>query len=388
MTAALLMFAPVAAAAVLALWFVRSRNLHIWLPAYLRGRLLRAPAPRGPVHILVAIADHWEPRWNDATYEQEVARVDTWYRLYPELARRHRDADGVPLQYTFFYPEEEYRPEHLDKLAELKRMGLADVEIHLHHDHDTAAELAEKLTRFKRVLHERHGLLHRNQETGQIEYAFIHGDWALDNSDGGRSCGVNNELTVLQETSCYADFTLPAAPEPAQTRKINSIYYAQDDPQRPKSHDTGTDAQAGRPASAGLLLIQGPLALNWRERKFGLLPRIENGELTADNPPSRHRAALWVRTGVHVQGRPDWVFVKLHAHGANERHSPVLLGQPMEDLLAHLETAYNDGTRYVLHYVTARDMYHIVRAAEAGMEGNPHLYRRFGQPAPQGANAC
>jgi hypothetical protein len=388
MIAALLIAAPLAAV-LMAGWFIRSRNLHIWLPAYIRSRMRPRPGrPSGPVHILVAIADHWEPRWNNPTYEQELARVDTWYRRYPEFARRHRDADGVPLQYTFFYPEEEYRPEHLDKLAELQRMGLADVEIHLHHDHDTAPGLARKLTRFKHVLHERHGLLHRNEATGEIEYAFIHGDWALDNSDSGRACGVNNELTVLQETGCYADLTLPAAPEPAQTRKINSIYYATDDPARPKSHDTGTDAEAGRPAPGGLLLIQGPLTLDWHDRKFGLLPRIENAELTADHPPARHRAALWVRTGIHVQGRPEWVFVKLHAHGANERHSQVLLGQPMEELLTHLETAYNDGTRYVLHYVTARDMFHIIRAAEAGMQGNPHLYRRFEQPAHQGAASC
>ncbi|HVX67333.1 MAG TPA: hypothetical protein VHA11_12055 [Bryobacteraceae bacterium] len=388
MMIAWLLLTPAAAAVLLVLWFVRSRNLQVWLPAYLRAKLKRTPPVRGPVHLLIAIADHWEPRWNNATYEQETARVDTWYRRYPELARKHRDADGVPLQYTFFYPEEEYRAEHLDKLAELKRMGLADVEVHLHHDHDTAAGLAEKLIRFKRVLHERHGLLDRNEETGQIEYAFIHGNWALDNSDGGRWCGVDDELTVLHATGCYADLTLPAAPEPAQTRKINSIYYAAGRPNRSKSHDTGIDAQAGQPAPPGLLLIQGPLALNWRERKFGVLPRIENGELTADNPPSPHRAALWVRTGVHVQGRPNWVFIKLHAHGANERHSAMLLGQPMEDLLTHLETTYNDGTRYVLHYVTARDMYHIVRAAEAGLEGNPHLYRRFQPAARQGAGAC
>ncbi len=379
---------PPLALLLLAAAFIRWRNLHIWLPAYLRQTLARRERrSRGPVHILVAIADHWEPQWNRPSYAQETARVDRWRDEYPHLALKHRDADGVPLQYTFFYPEEEYRPEHLDKLAELKRLGIADVEIHLHHDRDTADGLAQKLLRFKHVLHDRHGLLHENPGTGEIEYAFIHGDWALDNSGCGRHCGVNNELSVLAGTGCYADLTLPAAPEPMQTRKINSIYYAQDDPERPKSHDDGIDARAGCAAPGGLLLIQGPLALNWRQRKFGLLPRIENGELTADNPPSPDRAALWVRTGVHVKGRPEWVFVKLHAHGANERHAPVLLGEPMDRLLTYLETAYNDGKNYVLHYVTARDMYHIIRAAEAGKRGNPHLYRRFGLPEAREASA-
>src|SRR5258707_498316 len=71
-------------------------------------------------------------------------------------------------------------------------------------------------------------------------YAFIHGNWALDNSrPDGRWCGINNELDVLRETGCFADFTLPSAPSPCQTSTINRIYYAVDDPKRPKSHDTG-----------------------------------------------------------------------------------------------------------------------------------------------------
>ncbi|MEJ7636728.1 MAG: hypothetical protein WKF75_01760 [Singulisphaera sp.] len=58
---------------------------------------------------------------------------------------------------------------------------------------------------------------------------------------------VNNEIDVLRETGCYADFTLPSAPSPTQTRQINSIYYASDDPRRPKSHDRGSPSAAARP---------------------------------------------------------------------------------------------------------------------------------------------
>ena len=80
---------------------------------------------------------------------------------------------------------------------------------------------------FKELLADRHGLLARRRDTGELPYGFIHGNWALDNSrPDGRCCGVNNELAILRETGCYADFTLPSAPSPAQTAKINSIYYA------------------------------------------------------------------------------------------------------------------------------------------------------------------
>ena len=31
---------------------------------------------------------------------------------------------------------------------------------------------------------------------------------------GGRHCGLNNELTLLKQLGCYADFTFPAVPRP------------------------------------------------------------------------------------------------------------------------------------------------------------------------------
>src|SRR5713101_1254028 len=131
---------------------------------------------------------------------------------------------------------------------------------------------------FIAALSERHGLLRKRE--GRTLFGFIHGNWSLDNSrPDGRWCGVNNELQVLRETGCYADFTLPSAPSACQTRKINSIYYATDDPQRPKSHDTGTDVRVGGKPGGDLLIVQGPLALNWNSRKFSLLPRIENSEV-------------------------------------------------------------------------------------------------------------
>lgn len=381
---------PMIAAALLvvivvlvAVWrLIRSRQLEFWLGSHIREQFRRRPRTSGTIHVMVCVADHYEPGWNDVTPTVERARVSEWMRRLPLLADRHADSDGVRFQYTFFYPEEQYRYDHIDRIARLCHDGYGDVEIHLHHDHDTSDGVREKLVRFKTLLHERHGLLRRNAKSGEIEYGFIHGDWALDNcaKDGGH-CGVQDELIVLRETGCYADFTLPSAPSETQTSKINSIYYATDDPARPKSHDTGVDVRVGGRPNGDLLLIQGPLTLNWRKRSRGVLPRIENGELSGDNPPSPDRADLWVRQGVHVSGRPEWVFVKLHAHGANEKNMDALLGPPMDETLAYLERAYNDGRRYRLHYVTARELYNIVKAAEAGCKGNPNHWRWFGEAA-------
>lgn len=345
---------------------IHVRQLHRWMAGYALQPLRRVPAPAPPVHVILCVADHFEPAWEGAALDVQRARVRRWVDAYPALARRHRDATGRPYQHTFFYPAEEYLAEHLDALAALRQQGFGDVEVHLHHDGDTSDGLRATLQEYTATLRDRHGLL-RTDETGRVRYGFIHGNWALDNSrPDGRWCGVNDELRVLAETGCYADFTMPSAPSATQTRTINSIYYATDDPRRPKSHNTGVDVRVGGKPVGDLLMVQGPLTLNWSQRKWGLLPRIESGELSAEAPPSAERAALWVRQDIHVRGRPEWRFVKLHTHGAQEANATVLLGAAMDSLLAHLESRYNDGERYRLHYVTAWELYLLVRAAERG----------------------
>lgn len=355
---------------------LKRKSMFIWLGAYFFRH--RPSTPVRPVHVVFCFVDHFEPRWGNPGYETEVWRVKQWRERYALLASAHCDADGVPPRHSFFYPEEEYLPEHIDELAKLCREGYGEIEVHLHHDNDTSAGLREKLERFVRVLNERHGALPIDPQRSAPAFGFIHGNWSLDNSRAdGRWCGVNDELIVLRELGCYADFTMPSAPSDTQTRKINSIYWAVDDPRLPKSHNTGTDLIAGQPGSGDLLIVQGPLALNWRDRKWGILPRIENGDIRATNPPTPQRVDLWVRQHIHVLGRPDWAFVKVHTHGAQERDMETLLGTPMDRMFDYLESAYNDGTDYVLHYVSAREMYNIIRAAEDGRLGSPNAYRDY-----------
>ena len=374
---------------------IYSRHMHLWLGSYLRRR---APKPaHGPVHVMFCFVDHFEPVWGKVTLETQRARVDRWCHDYRLLAGAHRDADGRPPQHTFFYPEEEYLEEHLDKLATLCADGFGEIEIHLHHDNDTEANFRATISRFNEHLHARQGALSRDPATGQLRFGFIHGNWCLDNSRAdGRWCGLNNELILLRELGCYADFTLPSAPSDTQTRMINAIYYATDDPQRPKSHDSGLPVRVGGQASGDLMIVQGPLGLNWRDRRHGVIPRIENADVRLSCPPHPNRVDAWVRTAIQVEGRPDWIFVKIHTHGTQERDMDTLLGEPMHLMHEYLERRYNDGQRYVLHYVTARELYNIVKAAEAGKSGNPNTWRDFelpppplaGSPAPTRAASC
>src|SRR5206468_11959842 len=105
--------------------------------------------------------------------------------------------------------------------------------------------------------------------------------------------------------------------------KINSLYYAVDDPSQPKSHDWGIDVGAGPAPINSVLMIQGPLLLNWKLRKHGLIPRIENANLQANQAPPMARLYLWLRARIQVPARPDWLFVKLHPHGAPEHNQTV-----------------------------------------------------------------
>ena len=335
-----------------------------WLPHYYAREIRRTISGERvkPKHVYFCICDHFEPYWGGVNSSVARNRIQRWLDEYPKISDKHRDSDGQRLKYSFFYPEEEYRAEDLNALADLCHAGYGEVEIHLHHDNDTPENLRRTLLDYKQRLYEQHGLLSTNKQSGEISYGFIHGNWALDNSrPDGRWCGVNNEITILQETGCYADFTLPSAPSDTQTRKVNSIYYAIDDPAKPKSHDWGLDAEVEKNRE-GLLMVQGPLSLNWRKMKFGMFPRIENSGLFGNNPPSKERVESWFDTGISVQGAPEHVFVKLYTHGTQESVMRMLFDdngfQCMFDALKEFSVKCNTK----MHFVSARELTNMVSA--------------------------
>lgn len=332
------------------------------IPHRFLGRVRRA---RSLTHIIFLVCDHFEPRHGIKRETQPQERLQSWSREYARLQERCRiEFDTVP-KHTWFYPPH-HGAEHLASLTDLVFAGLGEVELHYHHDGDNAESLRRDLRTAIAEYH-RWGLLLESSETPRTVFGFIHGDWALDNSRGGRYCGVNGELAILQELGCWGDFTMPSANE-CQTRKINSIYYAVGDPRRSKSHDQGRDARVGEPDPPGLFLMQGPLAINWRAPGY---PRIENASLTTENWGRPDRIRKWLDCQVHVKGRPDWLFIKLHAHGAIERDFDALFGEKAYRMHQMLNEQYNDGRHYRLHYVTARQAYNIAKAAEHGKGGDP-----------------
>lgn len=349
---------------------IRARGLDRWTPTYFATRSARPEIEwdRDEIDVFLAVCDHYEPEWGSPDPAEAIARVDRWCNEYPRRFSPFRDAEGRSPQHTFFFPQDQYRPEYLDRLAELCAAGHGDVDVHLHHDADTPDGLRGKLETFRQTLYHRHGLLRQDPTTGEIVYGFIHGNWCLCNSrPDGRWCGVDHELPILLETGCYADFTMPSAPSDTQIAKINSIYYASDTPAGRGAHADGPQSTVGMtPLADSLLMIQGPLLFDGSRKLAGVIPRVENGDLLGNHPPTLDRFKLWLKANVTVANRPNWRFVKLHTHGCKNSNINMLLGDPMERFHRELMEFTRRNPNIRVHYVTAWEMAQKVHEAEAG----------------------
>lgn len=341
------------------------RRCDLWLPGYLRSQLRFRMGPR-PRRVWLLLADHYEPFWRNTDEAVASSRVEAWSRAWPEIASGIVDSAGRKPVYTFFYPEEEYRPHLLDALTAMAEAEIADVEIHLHHDNEGEQNFVDRISWFAETLRNRHGLLRLDE--GKATFGFIHGNWALDNSDPeGRHCGLNNELTLLTKLGCYADFTLPSVPYGTQTQIVNTIYWAVDDPTGPKSHNTGIPVEQSpeRPAGA-LMMIPGPLGVRSRLLGYGdrLAPRIERGELGAHDMPTPDRVDLWIDVAPRIG---EDVFIKLYAHGTQERHSASLLSTGLKQTL-ELMSATTKANGQELYFASAWEMKLAIDALRQGAD--------------------
>jgi hypothetical protein len=333
------------------------RYSQVWFAGYMKDRLstlARKPAKR----LWVLFADHFEPLWNGVDELTGTERVARWATRWPAIAAKFQDSTGRPPRYTFFYPEEEYRQRLLEPLARMASDGIADVEVHLHHDGEGEQNFVDRICNFTDTLFSRHGLLRKAK--GNVTFGFIHGLWALDNSrPDGRFCGLNNEISLLRDLGCYADFTMPSGASPTQSRLINTIYWAADDPHKPKSYDTGVPVTRGGKARGDLLMIPGPFGLRWTRR---LLPRIEYGEICSYDPATEYRVHRWLELAPRIG---DDIFLKLFTHGAQERHSQYLLEGGLEFTLSGI-TRECQRRCLDLHFSTAWEMRQAVDAAVRG----------------------
>ena len=348
-------------------WRFVDRQHYIWFGDFLRWEFTAAPAVEGPRHLFVFYTDHYEPA-------QNLQRVQRWEAEFPRLAEKHRDHEGRPHQHTWFYPAEQPIEANLLGLQRMVAGGFGEVEVHLHHGDDTYQSLEQKL-RDGLAYFEKFGF--QKTVDGRTQFGFIHGNFALDNADGRDSrCGVDEELKLLRSLGAYADFSFPAIWNSSQPKFVNVIYEAADDPS-PKSYDRQYPFAAT--PSDRLPIFTGPLTAYFTLDPLRAFYKVEDANVHPTVPMTPERVDQWVRANIHVEGRPEWVFVKLwgHAAGSDEEVADNLIGGTFERALDHLEQQYNDGSRYILHYVTAREAYNVARAAAAGLRGDPTQYYNY-----------
>jgi len=356
--------------------------------------LVRYPAARAntflerdsdaPKHIIFTVANHFEPAWKPRggfDLDTQKRRLDEWHKLARQTGEAVVDADGTKFRHTNFYPAEQYDFQILQQLAEMQAEGLGEVEIHLHHGvdaPDTAENLRKVLTEFRDCLADEHLCLSRFDGAGKPVYAFVHGNLALANSAGGRFCGVDEEMQILQETGCYADFTLPSAPDETQVPMFNKIYECGLPLTKKMPHRTGRQVTAFGKQPQLPLIFTGPLVFNWTRRIRGLpVPRLDDGALVDSQPTDLARLNRWLSANIIVKNRPEWIFVKLYCHGFFDRDQSACIGEKARRFFSRvIENGEKNGD-YKVHFASAREAFNMVSAAIDGKQGTPHEFRNY-----------
>jgi hypothetical protein len=342
-----------------------------WFGPYLWKALTKGQILDSPLHVIVSVVDHFEPahRFGDAA---AVESVKAWCEGYATQVAGISDSNGRPPQHSWFYRAE--YPNHgcLQELSKYCFEGYGEIEFHLHHGHDTHESFRDKLEQGLDFFNQ-HGAMLTLEPTPRRRFAYIAGNWSLDNGscDDSKS-GCNTELAALRDAGCFSDFTCPALGSKAQPRTSNSIYYATDDP-RPKSYDVGQAASVGGQATGDLMIFQGPCGFDWRSCEF------EDSAVESYSPHARRRLQAWLSPRIHVVGRPEWIFIKLHCHGMQSKD--LWCSPKIREMFQWMAEDWNKG-RYRLHYVNAREAYNIVKAAEQGESGSPAEYLDYTIPQP------
>ena len=348
---------------------VGAKELHLWLGAWLedRARKAIAPAPVGTKHVLFALCNHFEPLHGEVDLDRGLARVAAWSSRYPEICTRFRDADGRPPRHSFFYPGEQYDSRLLEPIGEMVEAGLGEVEVHLHHDGDTRDSLRVSLARALADFDE-HGLVPKTNGRARVVSSSTATGASRTGGATGDGAAWTTRCDLLFNLGCYADFTFPSAPDESQPGVVNCIYYPRGDVTKQRAYESAEPVRVGTPKRDRLLLVEGPLAMALRPGT--LTPRIESAALDHGDPPTEPRLRTSIDQRVTVRGRPEWIFVKVHTHGAPEKNAGVMLGEPITRFHEALARTCNDGRE------SEAPLRHGARDVQRGARGDGREARR------------
>ncbi len=338
-------------------------------------------------HVIFTVADHFEPSWSasgELSLDAQRRRLDEYHKLARATGEAVKDADGTKFRHTNFYPAEQYDRQILEQMAAMQAEGLGEVEVHLHHGvekPDTAANLRQSLVDFRDCLAEEHLCLSRfasANDDAQPKYAFVHGNLALANSANGKCCGVDEEMQILQETGCYADLTLPSAPDETQVPMFNKIYECGLPLTEKMPHRKGFSVEVGAKQPQLPLIFTGPLVFNWTRRIKGVpVPRLDDGGLAANQPLDTARFNRWKSANVTVKGRSDWIFIKLYCHGFFDYDQSACIGEDARRFFSEIIENGEKSGAYQVHFASAREAFNLISAAIDGKSGAPNDYRNY-----------
>ena len=335
-------------------------------------------------HLIFTIANHFEPAWKvDGGYDLDTQRrrLDEWHKMARAIGEAVRDADGTKFRHTNFYPAEQYDYKILEQIAAMQAEGLGETGVHLHHGiekPDTATNLRKVLTEFRDCLAEEHKCLSRFEDQGKPMYAFVHGNLALANSCGGKFCGVDSEMQILQETGCYVDMTMPSAPDRTQIPILNQIYECRLPLAEKIPHRAGRRVAVYGKQPQLPLIFEGPLVFNWTRRIRGIpVPRLDDGALVHNQPLNLARLNRWTAANVTVKNRPEWIFIKLYCHGFFDRDQSSCIGERARRFFSEVIENGEKTGNYQVHFASAREAFNMVLAAIDGRTGAPNDFRDY-----------
>lgn len=355
-------------------WNLTRWKASIWVMDYLTHSNPDQIIPDNQKHLIFVFVDHYEPGKGEKAAQFNAVWCDK-FRL---ISNANRDDYGNRFRYTWFYPYDHQNEAVMQALARMAYEGFGEIEMHWHLTkadgltNETFGVELDKAIKW----YQQFGAMVTADTPARTAFAYIAGNWDLDASRNDvETHGITNQIDELVKHGCFADFTFSTIGTDSQPSKVNSIYYAQDDPNQPKSYNDGENVAVGKTSTGRLMIFQGPMTLE-------LTGNLEYGAVERNIRFHPRRVQKWIDANIHVIGKPEWIFVKLYSHGAQS--AKVCLDHDMDIMLKSLASQCRErGIK--LHFMTAREAYNIVKAAEKGETGDPEDYRNYDIPVYRNA---
>ena len=78
-----------------------------------------------------------------------------------------------------------------------------------------------------------------------------------------------------------------------------------------------------------------------------------------------------------VNGKPDWIFIKLYCHGLFDQDQSACIGEDAKRFFGDLVEQSEKSDAFKVHFATAREAFNIALAAIDNRSGDPDQYRNY-----------